>query len=135
MQLLHKAIFILVQGQHPRLACVFDITLTDSTLRTSAQKQNHILEAGPNGREQLAGSSQAPEDAEDDKDKEEEVVKDKAYYDKVVSARKREFTFRINFILLLTDPTGTLEEKKIKSTYTIERRSKILPPLRSHGGV
>ena len=103
------------------------------------QKQNHILEAGPNGREQLAGSSQAPEDAEDDKDKEEEVVKDKAYYDKVVSARKREFTFRINFILLLTDPTGTLEEKKSKALTQLKEEVKpfhLLDPLwyLTHGG-
>ena len=43
------------------------------------QKQSHILEAGPNGKAQLAGSLQTSEDAEDDKDKEDEAVKDKAY--------------------------------------------------------
>ena len=79
--------------------------------KKTKQKQSHTLEAGPNGKAQLAGSLQTAEEVDYDKDKEHEVVKDKAYYDKVVSDRTREF----NFTLLLTDSTGTLEEKKSKA--------------------
>ena len=88
------------------------------------QKQSHILEAGPNGKAQLAGSAQTTEDTEGDETTEQEVTKDKAYYDKLVSDRTREFNFRINFTLLLTDSTGTTEEKKSKALTQLKEEIK-----------
>ena len=96
------------------------------------QKQSHILEAGPNGKAQLAGSPQTSDKVEDDTDKKDEVVKDKAYYDKIVADRTREFNFRINFTLLLTDSTGTLEEKKAKALTQLKEEVKtfqLLDPM------
>ena len=76
------------------------------------KKQSHILQAGPDGKAQLAGSSPG---IDDDNTTEEETVKDKKYYKKLVKDRERPFNFRVNFILLLEDPTGTLEQKKAKA--------------------
>ena len=48
-------------------------------------------------------------------------MKDKKYYKKLVKDRERPFNFRVNFILLLEDPTGTLEQKKAKAIDQLKR--------------
>ena len=82
------------------------------------KKQSHIIQAGPNGKAQLAGAATT---TEDNKNEDGEVIKDKKYYDKLVKDREREFNFRVNFILLLEDATGTLEQKKSKAIQQLKK--------------
>ena len=85
--------------------------------KEAEKKQSHIIQAGPNGKAQLAGAATTKENKNED----EEEIKDKKYYDKLVKDREREFNFRVNFILLLEDATGTLEQKKSKAIHQLKK--------------
>ena len=88
------------------------------TKKKQKKKQTHILQAGPNGKAQLAGSAPG---TDDENNTEEEKVKDKKYYDKLVKDRERQFNFRVNFILLLEDATGTFEQKEAKAISQLKK--------------
>ena len=89
------------------------------------KKQSHILQAGPNGKAQLAGATPGTEDVND----EEEEVKDKKFYDRLIKDREREFNFRVNFILLLEDATGALDQKKAKAIHQLKIEVSTFSPL------